>query len=288
VTKENELTQYMSEVQKYPLLTREQEVELGKKALSGNKKAIDKLVVSNLRFVVQIAHQYRTYTKSGKITLLDIIQAGNEGLMKAAKKYDPDTGNRFATYAVWWIRAQIQKQVIDNFSLVKMGTTTIQRAAFFKMGMMRKLQEIKDPDEKEKVRDELMNQLGVTPEQMQDLEERIYWHDTSLNVPMNGDGVTEHIEALKSPFPSQLNKIVENDLNIKTKHALENAMKLLSEREQQIITRRWLSDDKETLQTIGEYFGVSRERIRQIESKAFGIIRDQLKGNNDIDSFLNN
>lgn len=284
--KDSELSLYMSQVQHYPLLSREQEIEVGNKAKAGDKQAINKLVESNLRFVVQVAHQYKSYTKSGKITLLDIVQAGNEGLLKAAQKYDPDTGNRFVTYAVWWIRANIQKQVINNFSLVKLGTTQRQRAAFFKMGMMRKLLEIKDPDEKQKARAELMEQLKVTPEQMEELEERIYWHDTSLNAPMNSEGSTEHMEALASTFPNHADLVIDEDLSEKTKEALQESMILLTEREQEIITRRWLGDEKETLQSIGESFGVSRERVRQIEAKAFGIMKNKLKNNNDIKSFL--
>jgi RNA polymerase sigma-32 factor len=274
-----ELSSYMKGVCKYAVLSRDEEFELAKKAKSGDASAREKIIVSNLRFVVQVANQFKPYTKSGKITLLDLIQEGNHGLVHAFSKYDPESGYRFTTYAVHWIRAKIMSYIIKTFSIVKIGTTAIERAAFFKSGAIRQILEEKNDKYKGQLRKDLAKQLEVTETTIRKIEERFHWNDVSTEKSMNhdfDDGSPLTIGDLLVA-PSVEDEIEQKLFREKIHEALEASMDDLSEREKDIMVQRWLSDDPKTLQELGDEQEISRERVRQIESKVFERIKKYLQ-----------
>lgn len=284
---QNELAYYMGMVTKIPLLTRDEEVELGRKAQNcktkrARERAQRKLVEHNLRFVVQIANQFKGYVKNGKVELLDLVQEGNQGLMRAAVKFDPDTGYRFTTYAIWWIRAYIQNYLIKQHSLVKIGTTEVQRKLFFKMGQIRDVLELTDEDERIEARKALAKEQGVTVDDILDMEKRVVYSDWSMDKTINtssGGSISEH-QTFKDLLGDEGQYRQELEIALECediKHELLSSLKVLTKREREIIERRWLSDEKVTLASLGKSYGISRERVRQIEAKALRKIRHELQ-----------
>lgn len=266
-----EISKYMKEVCKHSILTREEENEYAKKAKLGDKAARERLIVSNLRFVVQVANRYKAYCKNGKYSILDLIQEGNSGLVHAYDKYDPDSGYRFTTYAVHWIKARIMNFIIRMHSLVKVGTTVSERKLFFKMGRIKGLLEEKDTKEKESQEQLLAKELKTTMAIIQSIEERFHWNDASIDKPMHNTFDDDNEVSLMDMLmaPSAEDQIQSNDFYRKMGDLIDRAMEGLSDRERDVIEARWLSDDGATLQKIADKYDLSRERIRQIESIVF-------------------
>lgn len=278
-----ELSVYMEGVNKYPLLSREEEIELAQHVRSGDQEAKDKLVVSNLRFVVQVANQFKAYTKSGKYSILDLIQEGNDGLIHAASKFDHRKGYRFITYAVWWIRARIMNFIIRSHSMVKIGTTANERKLFFKMSHVRRLLSITDQEERDKAREHLARKLKTSTKLIKKMEDRLWWNDVSLEKPLlPACGDSTQRPALRDFLTDEESlekELDERNFVSEARNQIEESMVNLTEREQDIIRRRYLSDDGATLQSIATSYGLSRERIRQIESRAFKKMKVHLLSN---------
>jgi RNA polymerase sigma-32 factor len=282
-----ELTRYMEDVVRIPLLSREEEFALATKAkhcktAKARKRAQNKLVEHNLRFVVQVANQFKGYCKGQKIELMDLIQEGNAGLIRAAEKFDPDKGFRFVTYAVWWIRAHIQKHLIASHSLVRLGTTQTQRKLFFKMGRIVDVLETRGEEETIEAREALAEELGVTVQDLKEMEKRVVYNDWSLDNKVGGGkdspGETNTFKDLlgdDGEYAQDITSAFEFE-SIKNR-IYECIDELLNEREKDIIVTRWLSDDKVTLASLGESYGISRERVRQIEAQALKKLRTKLQ-----------
>jgi RNA polymerase sigma-32 factor len=268
-----EVSKYMKEVCKHPILTKDEELVLARQAKLGDQVARDKLIVSNLRFVVQIANKYKAYTKSGKYSILDLIQEGNSGLVYAYDKYDPESGYRFTTYAVHWIKARIMNYIIRMHSLIKVGTTVSERKFFIKMGKIKSLLDEKDLDTKELMQHTLAEELKVTIKTIKEIEERFYWHDVSVDKTMNNTDSAndDKMYTLKDVLLAPSAEDLINDTNLldNMRDVIDRAMEHLSDREKDIIEARWLTDDGATLQKIADKYDLSRERIRQIESQVF-------------------
>jgi RNA polymerase sigma-32 factor len=283
---QQEISTYMKEVSNIPLLTREEEVLIAEKALAAvtpkeRLKYQNKLAEHNLRFVVRVANEFINYTKSGKIDLLDLIQEGNQGLIKATQKFDPSKGYRFVTYARWWIKARINTYVMSQHSLVRFGTTSAQRTLFFKMGEIRQMMEIRNSDKRDIARLKLAKKYKVKKDDVLDMEGRIIRNDLSLDqmVHNHPSGPSEII-TFKDRLSDQ-NKYqddLEQSIMIEDiKQNLGSCIEQLSDREQDIVQTRWLTTDDITLASLGEEYGISRERVRQIEERAFKKLRYTLQ-----------
>ena len=265
---EQSLNRYLSEIKKFPILAPEQEYMLAKRFQEhGDTEAAAQLVTSHLRLVAKIAMGYRGYG----LPVSELISEGNIGLMQGVKKFEPDRGFRLATYAMWWIRASIQEFILRSWSLVKMGTTAAQKKLFFNLRRMKaKLDAFEDgdlhPDDVAKI----AKDLGVTAEEVVSMNRRMAMGgDTSLNVPMREDGEGQWQDWLQDDAPLQ-DKIVADQQEADVRHdMLVSAMDDLNDREKHILTERRLTDDPKTLEELSQVYGVSRERVRQIEVRAF-------------------
>lgn len=284
---QREVAKYFKEISRYPVLSREEEYKVAKKAKRGDTRAREKLIVSNLRFVVQQAHSFSGYIKHGKVTMLDLIQEGNKGLVKAADKFDPERGTRFISYAVWWIRVGMQKLVTNNLSLVKVGTTAIQRKLFFKLGQLVEILYETDPDRKQQLREELAKQASVTTKDIISMEERIYWKDKSIFDEVHSDGTGNPVSLadILEERHSWQEHMTQNENRDHARAQVKPAMEGLNDRERRVIEQRWLCHDKTTLQEIGEQFGVCRERVRQIEKSALNKIERALRSTSQAHEF---
>lgn len=262
------LERYIAEINKFPVLTAEEEFSLAVSFKKYNDmEAAHKLVVSNLRFVVKIAHEYRNYG----VKLADLIQEGNIGLMHAVKKFDPYKGYRLISYAVWWIRAYMQNYIIKSWSLVKIGTTQAQRRLFFKLGQAKKKLEAlseKNPEFKE-----IADMLGVKEIELQEMDLRMTNRDVSLDEYVNEDGDTMHIDFLTDEGEDQETALIRKEQTELVQRHLEGALATLSEKESFIIKHRVMSDEPMTLQEIGDHFHITRERARQLEKQALKKLR---------------
>lgn len=287
----NELDQYMKWASRHPVLTKSEEKVLAKKAKTGCKASREKLIVSNLRFVVQIANQFKAYTKSGCYTLGDLVQEGNVGLLKAIKKYDPETGNRFITYAVWWIRAQIMIYLTTNHSVIRFGTTNLERKSFFKLGLLTEL--LNAPSyRKDELRINIADQLSIDIKEVIKLESRVSANTVSTNTRIHKSTDASEdcrlIDILTEDEHFE-NQHIADDFLGKFKDVILYIISDFTEREKTIIEARWLSNESSTLQQIGNEYNISRERVRQIESRLFTRIRDYLYANGldkEIEEFL--
>ncbi len=260
----NELDRFVSEVSRYPVLDREAEQRLARQYRDdGDVDAAHKLVVSNLRFVIKIAHTYRGYG----LTLLDLVQEGNIGLMHAVKKFDPDKGYRLISYAVWWIRAHIQSFVMRSWSLVKLGSGRVKRKLFFKLRSQRSEIEAANQGDVEATKDALAVRLGVSKEDISDMEARMAARDFSLDAPLADDLGARHLDMLEDGTPDPESLAMAEEEHRLLHEVLEAGSKDLNERESYILEHRLLADEPDTLATIGDEFGVSRERARQIEAR---------------------
>ncbi len=265
---EQSLNRYLSEIKKFPILAPEQEYMLAKRFQEhGDTDAAAQLVTSHLRLVAKIAMGYRGYG----LPVSELISEGNIGLMQGVKKFEPDRGFRLATYAMWWIRASIQEFILRSWSLVKMGTTAAQKKLFFNLRRMKaRLDAFEDGDLTPENVQKIATDLGVTEADVVSMNRRMAMgSDTSLNVPMREDGEGQWQDWLQDDAPLQ-DTIVADQQEADVRHdMLVDAMGDLNDREKHILTERRLTDDPKTLEELSQVYGVSRERVRQIEVRAF-------------------
>ena len=265
---EASLNRYLAEIKKFPILSPEQEYMLAKRFEEhGDTDAAAQLVTSHLRLVAKIAMGYRGYG----LPVSELISEGNIGLMQGVKKFEADRGFRLATYAMWWIRASIQEFILRSWSLVKMGTTAAQKKLFFNLRRMKaKLDAFEDGDLKPEDLAKIAKDLGVTEDEVTSMNRRMSMGgDTSLNVPMREDGEGQWQDWLQDDAPLQ-DAVVADAQEADVRHSmLISAMDDLNEREKHILTERRLTDDPKTLEELSQVYGVSRERVRQIEVRAF-------------------
>lgn len=261
------LSLYLSQIKKFPMLDAEEEYLLAKNWKdSGNLQSAHKLVTSHLRLVAKIAMGYRGYG----LPVNELISEGNIGLMQAVKKFDPDKGFRLATYAMWWIRAAIQEYVLRSWSLVKMGTTTAQKKLFFNL---RKLKNQIAPGQEGDLKDEhvseISKRLNVDSKEVVNMNRRMMGHEKSLNDPIKSGETDEWQDWLVDDNLDQELVVSQKQEYDDKKKLLKDAIKILNEREKEIIESRRLNENPKTLEELSKKFKISRERIRQIETKAF-------------------
>lgn len=262
------LNRYLSEIRKFPILKPEQEYMLAKRLQEhGDAKAAEQLVTSHLRLVSKIAMGYRGYG----LPVSELISEGNIGLMQGVKKFDPDRGFRLATYAMWWIRASMQEFILRSWSLVKIGTTAAQKKLFFNLRRMKNnLQAFEDGDLNQEALRKIATDLGVSEEEVNNMNRRMAMGgDTSLNVPMREDGDGQWQDWLVDDTPLQDERVADAQEGDMRHALLSEAMDSLNEREKHILTQRRLIEEPQTLEELSQTYSVSRERVRQIEVRAF-------------------
>jgi RNA polymerase sigma-32 factor len=259
----NSLETYLVQINQFPLLNQEEEFKLAVRYRKYNDiEAAHKLITSNLRFVVKVAFEYKSYG----VKILDLIQEGNIGLMMAVKKFNPYKGYRFISYAIWWIRAYIQNFIIKTWSLVKIGTTQAQKKLFYKIGKVRKALEANG--ESERKYELLARDLDVTKEDIVEMEQRMSSRDLSLDAPFDESQELTHLELLKEESLNQEEAIAQEEEKKIREREVQSAMKRLNEKEVYVLQNRIMAEDPLTLQQIGDHLKLSRERVRQIESEA--------------------
>ncbi len=274
LSSEGGLALYLQEIKRFPILTAEEEYMLAKRFKEhGDNKAAHKLVTSHLRLVAKIAMGYRGYG----LPVTDLISEGNVGIMQAVKKFDPEKGFRLATYAMWWIRAQIQEYVLHSWSLVKIGTTAAQKKLFFNLKKLKNQLESIDEGNlsPENVR-EIAKRLNVKEAEVVSMENRLFSSDQSLNVQIGTEEKTEWQDIIKDDRKTQ-DTIIENINEFDyRKNLLEKAMNVLNPREKQIIKFRKLEEKPKKLEELSKHFEISRERVRQIEEKAMEKLQNEI------------
>jgi len=264
---ESGLSAYMAEIKKFPLLEPEEEYMLAKRFVEhDDTAAAHKLVTSHLRLVAKIAMGYRFYG----LPVSDLISEGNVGLMRAVKKFEPDRGFRLATYAMWWIKAAINEYVLNSWSLVKVGTVAAQKKLFFNLRKLKaKLGVYEEGDIPLEAAKTIAKRLDVTTEEVIDMNRRLSRSDSSLNQMVAEDGDIERQDLLVDDKPSQETVLADKEDRVMGAQLLKQALTTLTDRERRIIEERRLVDNPRTLEEIGEEYGISRERVRQIENRAF-------------------
>jgi len=272
---EQGLSRYLTEIRKFPMLPKEEEFMLAKRWQEHeDSAAAEKMVTSHLRLVAKIAMGYRGYG----LPLAEVISEGNVGLMQSVKKFDPDKGFRLATYAMWWIRASIQEYILRSWSLVKLGTTAAQKKLFFNLRRIKgEINAIEQGDLRPEQVTEIATRLNVSEKEVISMNGRMSGSDASLNVPMGQDGDMEWMDWLADEEPNQAAEFASKQEYDARMDLLTNAMSELNEREQHILTERRLNDEPKTLEQLSEVYGVSRERIRQIEVRAFEKLQKAMK-----------
>jgi len=274
LSSEGNLAIYLQEIKKFPILTSDEEYMLAKRYKEhGDTKAAHKLVTSHLRLVAKIAMGYRGYG----LPVTDLISEGNVGIMQAVKKFDPERGFRLATYAMWWIRAQIQEYVLHSWSLVKIGTTAAQKKLFFNLKKLKnQLSSIDSGDLSPENAREIATRLNVKEAEVLDMNNRLFSGDQSLNVQIGDEGEAEWQDMLVDSHDTQDNILANsNELSFRKK-IFEQALEVLNEREKEIINLRKLQDKPVKLKELSKKFNISRERVRQIEEKAFEKLQKQV------------
>ena len=269
------LSLYLAQIKKFPMLDAEEEYMLAKNwKENGNLKSAHKLVTSHLRLVAKIAMGYRGYG----LPVNELISEGNIGLMQAVKKFDPDKGFRLATYAMWWIKASIQEYVLRSWSLVKMGTTTAQKKLFFNL---KKLKNQIAPNQEGDLKDEQVNEiskrLDVNSQEVINMNRRMMGREKSLNDPIKKGETDEWQDWLVDDSLDQELVVSQKQEFDDKKELLRDAMKILNEREKEIINERRLSENPRTLEELSKKYKISRERIRQIETRAFEKLQEVMK-----------
>jgi RNA polymerase sigma-32 factor len=267
VSAEGGLSRYLEEIRRFPMLEPQEEYMLAKSWREhGDRESAHRLVTSHLRLVAKIAMGYRGYG----LPIGEVISEGNVGLMQAVKRFDPDKGFRLATYAMWWIRAAIQEYILRSWSLVKMGTTAAQKRLFFNLRKAKsRISALEEGDLKPEQVKEIATRLGVTEKEVIDMNRRLSG-DTSLNAPIRNDVDSgEWQDWLVDERDNQESTLVANEELDNRRTALKNALGVLNDRERRIFEARRLADEPVTLEQLAEEFGVSRERVRQIEVRAF-------------------
>src|ERR1700733_6392679 len=261
------LSRYLSEIRKFPLLTPEDEFMFAKRLKEhGDAEAARQLVTSHLRLVAKIAMGYRGYG----LPVSEIVSEGNVGLMQAVKRFDPDKGFRLATYAMWWIRASIQEYVLRSWSMVKLGTTAAQKKLFFNLRKAKSnIGAIEEGDLTPDHTTTLADQLGVSEREVTDMNRRLSGPDSSLNAPLRSESESEWQDWLADDTIDQETSMAEREELGDRHDLLTNAMGTLTERERDIIQARRLQEEPATLEDLSQKYGGSRERVRQIEVRAF-------------------
>jgi len=268
MTPEGGLSRYLTEIRKFPMLAKDQEFMLAKSWREHeDTEAAHQLVTSHLRLVAKIAMGYRGYG----LPIGEVISEGNVGLMQAVKKFEPDRGFRLATYAMWWIRASIQEYILRSWSLVKMGTTAAQKTLFFNLRKAKsEISAFEEGDLHPEHLSHIATRLGVLESEVTSMNRRLSGGDASLNAPMRADGESEWQDWLADDNAvSQETQVAEAEESSIRMSLLQEAMAELSDRERHILTERRLKDDPTTLEELAGQYGVSRERVRQIEVRAF-------------------
>ena len=270
------LSRYLTEIRKFPMLDRDEEFMLAKRWREHeDPQAAHKLVTSHLRLVAKIAMGYRGYG----LPIGEVISEGNVGLIQAVKKFDPDKGFRLATYAMWWIRASIQEYILRSWSLVKMGTTAAQKQLFFTLRKAKsEISALQEGDLHPDQVSTIATKLGVLDEEVISMNRRLSGGDASLNAPMRADGESEWQDWLADDdTPSQESVIADTQEKNIRMSLLEEAMTELTDRERHILTERRLKDEPTTLEDLASQYGVSRERVRQIEVRAFEKLQKSMR-----------
>ena len=274
LSSEGNLAFYLQEIKKFPILSANEEFMLAKRFKEhGDSKAAHKLVTSHLRLVAKIAMGYRGYG----LPITDLISEGNVGIMQAVKKFDPDKGFRLATYAMWWIRAQIQEYVLHSWSLVKIGTTAAQKKLFFNLRKLKnQLESINNgslsPDN---VR-EIANKLDVKEAEVIDMENRLFTSDQSLNTQVTNETDTEWQDMIVDDKETQDIVFEKKDQYLHRKKLFSQALKVLNPREREILNLRRLRDKPKKLEELSQKYKISRERVRQIEEKAIQKLQKEI------------
>jgi len=271
-TTEGGLSHYLAEIRRFPMLEPQEEFMLAKRWREhGDREAAHRLVTSHLRLVAKIAMGYRGYG----LPIGEVISEGNVGLMQAVKRFEPDKGFRLATYAMWWIKASIQEYVLRSWSLVKMGTTAAQKRLFFNLRKAKsQISAFEEGDLKPEHVNIIFNRLGITEKDVIDMNRRLSG-DASLNAPIRAEAESgEWQDWLVDESDSQESKLAESEEMSNRKKALGQALDVLNDRERRIFEARRLSDDPITLEELAAEFGVSRERVRQIEVRAFEKVQE--------------
>ena len=273
LSNEGGLSAYLTQIKKFPMLAAEEEYMLAKNwKTTGNVKAAEKLVTSHLRLVAKIAMGYKGYG----LPVNEMISEGNIGLMKAVKKFEPEKGFRLATYAMWWIRASIQEYVLRSWSLVKIGTTTAQKKLFFNLKKIKnRIAPTTEGDLKDEHVSEIANKLNVDEKEVISMNRRLAGKEHSLNAPIGEDG-DEWQDWLVDKKLDQELKFAQNEEMEQRKDLLADSLKILNEREKEILYARKLNDEQITLNDLSKKYKISRERIRQIENKAFEKIQKHM------------
>jgi RNA polymerase sigma-32 factor len=272
---EGGLSRYLSEIRKFPLLQPEEEYMLAKRWREhDDPDAARRLVTSHLRLVAKIAMGYRGYG----LPVSDIVAEGNVGLMQAVKRFEPDRGFRLATYAMWWIRASIQEYILRSWSLVKMGTTAAQKKLFFNLRKVKgKINALEEGDLRPEQVTEIATKLAVPEEEVVNMNRRLSGPDSSLNAPLRSDSESEWQDWLADDTLDQETRLAESEELGERHELLTTAMGELTERERDILEARRLRDEPATLEELSQKYGVSRERVRQIEVRAFEKLQQQMK-----------
>jgi RNA polymerase sigma-32 factor len=272
------LIRLVDEAKRFPMLSAEREQELAQ-AWRGSRdpEALRGLIGSHLRLVIKIARGYAGYG----LALADLVSEGNVGLMQAAEKFDPDRGFRFSTYALWWIRAAIQEYILHSWSLVKMGTTAAQKKLFFNLRRIKsRLAELEQGDLPPAIVAQIATELGVPENEVVEMNRRLAASDTSLNATMGAEGDSEWLEMLPDDRANQEIRIGDAEETQLRRHLLDAALKQLKPREREIIFARRIQDEPMTLEELSHRYAVSRERIRQIEVRAFGKLQKAMRASN--------
>lgn len=267
LTTTNNLTLYLNDINRYPLLTQEEELGLAVRLREdGDREAAEKLITSNLRFVVKVANEYRSYG----LRLMDLIQEGNIGLMLAVKKFDHHKGYRLISYAVWWIRARIQEFIIKNWSIVKIGTTQAQKKLFYKLRQAKeKLGKFADYGS-------IAKSLDVKESEVEEMDLRMGGRDFSIDATVDEEGKTSYVDLMPGSSANQEDLVDEAQERAVIKKDIDGALSSLKERERFIVEKRLMTDEPMTLQELGTHLGVSRERARQLEARIKEKLRSSL------------
>ena len=275
ITAEGGLSHYLDQIRRFPMLEPKEEYMLAKRWREhGDRDAAHRLVTSHLRLVAKIAMGYRGYG----LPISEVVSEGNVGLMQAVKRFEPDKGFRLATYAMWWIKASIQEYILRSWSLVKMGTTANQKKLFFNLRKAKsKISALQEGDLRPDQVKLIAQRLGVTEQDVIDMNRRL-GGDASLNAPIRDDGDSgEWQDWLADNSESQETVMAEHEELDNRRRALSSALEVLNDRERRIFEARRLADDPVTLEELAEEFGVSRERVRQIEVRAFEKVQKAVK-----------
>ncbi len=271
---ESGLNRYLAEIRRFPMLAPEEEYMLAKRWREhDDRNAAQKLITSHLRLVAKIAMGYRGYG----LPIGEVISEGNVGLMQAVKRFEPEKGFRLATYAMWWIRASIQEYILRSWSLVKMGTTANQKKLFFNLRKAKsQISALEEGDLRPEQVKSIATKLGVHEQEVIEMNRRL-GGDSSLNAPLRIDGEGEWQDWLVDDTPGQESRLIDQEESNNRLSALRGALSVLNERERRIFEARRLEDDPVTLEALSEEFNISRERVRQIEVRAFEKVQQAVK-----------